>query len=742
MRFHEIELLNIPEQGIFLIQGVNESGKSTIGHLVFFALSGEHQNSHSFENLIHWEASQCNIHAKFGHQNKILEIDRQLNRDGSHFSKLTVNGELIAQGNKAILEHLQTIINYTPVHLDHSFLISHKVIQNLLHSDASKHIEYMTGMDQIQNLAHTSKLKHEELLTQIKEANQSLQNLERERNEIQYSESKKNDQEDQKKHFQEEIAKITSTSEQFQKELTIFQNHLQIIDRECKGIPNKLNEDEIDKLESSLKTSKQKLGELQLPEKTQEDLNTALDQIEKLLAYFDAHKNLSSSFESELSNLRTKIGIDEEQADPDSFAQKELQSLRTIAVTRRNFKFWFSSSIFIMLAIVGITFAYIQREQIQTSLMDSFIHEFFTKGHGKSTFQWIKMSFHPNSLGWPNHQNAFICAAIIGFMQFITLILTLKSVTKAKEAKKKHNEILDQKEKLKKEYHNILAADLNDMPEVANVITNCHLTSLKETFQTFNEEHEFLVSHDYNITKIIQLIKRCIENCSQTLGLEIHQLQINIQKEDESKASLEEEMQKLLNQLETTYQQENQHQSVSRKIESLSQEINIKKKDLARSQYLQELSEGTLSTFLDRFKLNLTHLYKKLLPLVTSDRYRSIKIVDGFKLNVFSEERNDFVPLAQLSSGTNDLFILLLQIVLAHCFLEARSISKHFIFLDEPLLAVDPVRYEKLVKLLPNLTTKIDQVFLCRPPENINGYHTIQTSLEQTILKVDFSNPK
>jgi DNA repair protein SbcC/Rad50 len=127
------------------------------------------------------------------------------------------------------------------------------------------------------------------------------------------------------------------------------------------------------------------------------------------------------------------------------------------------------------------------------------------------------------------------------------------------------------------------------------------------------------------------------------------------------------------------------------------------------------------------------------LPVITNDRYRSVKLDKNFKIHVFSEDRSDFVSLEQLSSGTNDLLMLVLQIFLVHSFTESVDADKNFVFFDEPLLAVDSERYSRFIDLATSISPKIKQIFLCRPPENFDTQYSINTQLEKNTLIQDFS---
>ena len=56
LKYAELELHDLPEKGIIAIEGPNESGKSTIGEIICFALFGQtfSLGRDSLEKLIRW----------------------------------------------------------------------------------------------------------------------------------------------------------------------------------------------------------------------------------------------------------------------------------------------------------------------------------------------------------------------------------------------------------------------------------------------------------------------------------------------------------------------------------------------------------------------------------------------------------------------------------------------------------------------------------------------------------------
>lgn len=188
MRYSKIELTNLPANGLFTIRGENESGKSTIGHLIFFALSGQSFYGGKAEELIHWEGNQLRVELQFSHDGKNYQIHRQVDRDGSNFSKMLCGSEVIAQGNPEVHKLLLDILGYDPKHMQDSCLITHKVIQSLQHNTTNSHVKFMVGIDSIESLVQTSNHKVDELVQSIQKMHEDQVHREEEQGKIGYNE--------------------------------------------------------------------------------------------------------------------------------------------------------------------------------------------------------------------------------------------------------------------------------------------------------------------------------------------------------------------------------------------------------------------------------------------------------------------------------------------------------------------------------------------------------------------------
>ncbi|MCU7834151.1 MAG: AAA family ATPase [gamma proteobacterium symbiont of Taylorina sp.] len=119
LKFEKLELNDIPEEGIIAISGFNESGKSTIGETICFALFGRtfSIDDKKLKKIIRWGASECSVTLYFTKnttdtENEQFAISRMLDFAGNHSAKLYNVNDIsnpIARGIESVEKALYDI---------------------------------------------------------------------------------------------------------------------------------------------------------------------------------------------------------------------------------------------------------------------------------------------------------------------------------------------------------------------------------------------------------------------------------------------------------------------------------------------------------------------------------------------------------------------------------------------------------------------------------------------------------
>ncbi len=156
-----------------------------------------------------------------------------------------------------------------------------------------------------------------------------------------------------------------------------------------------------------------------------------------------------------------------------------------------------------------------------------------------------------------------------------------------------------------------------------------------------------------------------------------------------------------------------------------------------------ELLQLCSATTREKVGPTLSRYLKCILPRLTEGRYRDVKLDPDLKIQVFADERSDFISAVELSGGTNEALMLGLRLALSQAHITSRTRQKQFMFLDEPFKMMDGVRVVGALESLGRLSKELCQFFVVQPrceEEQVAAFdRVIRTAVEMTELKVDFA---
>ncbi len=158
-----------------------------------------------------------------------------------------------------------------------------------------------------------------------------------------------------------------------------------------------------------------------------------------------------------------------------------------------------------------------------------------------------------------------------------------------------------------------------------------------------------------------------------------------------------------------------------------------------------DLMDGLLERMAARLGPALAEYMGMIIPLVTGDRYREVRIDDEMNLEVFSPEKGDYVPLELLSGGTVDQLLLAMRLAFARAVTDTRlGGAAHFLFFDEPLSSFDEYRGKAFLRMLSRFTDVFAQIFVVSHlPALSEAFDVlVETRLEHTTLEIDLGTSR
>ena len=156
LKYTSLDLPELPEQGVIAISGLNESGKSTIGETICFALFGRTFSiaEGELDKIIHWGMPECSVTLGF----RVADIDyvlwRLLDTEGNHSARLSLAQDpeqAVARGANAVANALFTILGYEFEEFIESFYLAQREISTPHpHSQA---IKVMAGIAPLEDFS-------------------------------------------------------------------------------------------------------------------------------------------------------------------------------------------------------------------------------------------------------------------------------------------------------------------------------------------------------------------------------------------------------------------------------------------------------------------------------------------------------------------------------------------------------------------------------------------------------------
>lgn len=181
LKYKHLEFEKLPRKGCITISGQNESGKSTIGETVCFALFGRTFSlaDDKINCVIRWGEARCSVRLGFSVAGLDYEIARFLDNEGNHGARLYLAGEEdhpIAKGVTAVNNAIYELLGYQFEEFVESFYLAQREITTPHpHSHA---IKTMAGIAPIERVADELEFEVKYEKSRISELCEQLENTE------------------------------------------------------------------------------------------------------------------------------------------------------------------------------------------------------------------------------------------------------------------------------------------------------------------------------------------------------------------------------------------------------------------------------------------------------------------------------------------------------------------------------------------------------------------------------------
>ena len=619
LKYKALDLPKLPEKGVIAISGKNESGKSTIGETVCFALFGRtfSLGEYELDKVVHWGAGGCSVALTFRiGDNDHYKIERFLDKEGTHSAKFSRLGEEdlpIARGVEGVADALFLVLGYDFEEFVDSFYLAQREIT--APQPHSQTVKAMAGIAALEVVGD---------------------------------------------QFDEEIAELEDTS-------TMSRFRADEIDAELTALA--IKDGHLDRLENEL-------GQVKAAESENND------KIEQL-------KTDSSSYRETVPDI---------------------QAVRRSITSNSTARF-----LFLIAAVVfgAVWAAFTQYPDHEYSLL-------------------IQQTVQQQLPEW-NEQHLqgvqYLAIALAVLFVFVQIrVFGLKS--KLKDLMLVASQLATSLENTRQQSVVVGDSVLDEDVEEADEDANENKQELEEISaenaladEEPGAEESILVARPTD-DEIVRLCSRVREvSISGPDAENIVEREIDWTREENSRLNTHH------GRLERAIYDEKQRLRLAANLneekEALLEKIDDAQARINTRQLANELLEGASGHMSSRFNNDVRNLVSRTLPLFTEGRYEHLQIDNDMSVSVFSGEKRDFLDLEEVSSGTQRQIMLALRLALSQELVNRSVEGEQFIFLDEPFAFFDEARTKNSLKVLPDLSDEINQIFVVGqefPAENISGF--------------------
>ncbi|MET0089684.1 MAG: AAA family ATPase [Candidatus Thiodiazotropha sp.] len=182
LKYSHLDLLDLPEKGLIAISGPNESGKSSIGETVCFALFGRtfSLGLDELTKVIRWGETHCSAELEFSDRGGArYQLERFLDDAGNHSARLALLGSddeaSVVRGVEAVADKVYELIGFEYEEFVESFYLAQREITTPHpHSYA---VKTMAGLVTLEYCDSACQEDRDDALNEIEQRQAELANI-------------------------------------------------------------------------------------------------------------------------------------------------------------------------------------------------------------------------------------------------------------------------------------------------------------------------------------------------------------------------------------------------------------------------------------------------------------------------------------------------------------------------------------------------------------------------------------
>ena len=716
MGFGKLEISQLPERGLIGIEGPNESGKTSVGDAILFALFGKSPRNDALpvSKLIRWKTDALNVELCFAIPGEgEFFIHREIDKYGTNYVKLLDAGSKreLAAGHVDVARTIAKLLKTEPDEFRQAFFLSqHRSLARGLDPDF---LDRVIGVSQLGVAIAEVEKEVEEL-----ERSYSLYNKDIDRNRLQlekYDESIANEGSLQEKtlKFGREVEVGKRRRDELEVSLKCLRNFGEELARRGSQIESARG--------GSVQNVAKALGGLPALYRAFEDrcgsaereafewtfLNSRRDRFDQqkelcssLADFSSRFCDLRNGFKDRTRELARKLGPDSN----DSLLGAQCRVTGELAEQTRTCQRR-SIRAFCVLVAAGLLGA------IWGSVLSGM-------PHGQPVVEFL------GNLGVGAENASTVLGSTFGGLAMVFFLFV---VARGLAGAQRHR-LEEEESNLAKEIRDSRAEadaleaalaggqseEISRAYAAVEKVSSATLISVKDELAQSFEDY-WCVGGDAPYRKKIadlcasqKRFREEIKQEAQGLDKLIKDLSTELTKKKSEKGRIDGRLREAVN-------NKPKREKLAAATSEFREKSNQIRSELTLRRVSIQLLEETSTRVRSRVAPTVAEFVRRILPTLTEDRYRDARLSDDWNLEIFASEKSDFMDYSELSGGTRESLRLALVLAACQCLIHCRALRKHFLFLDEPFTLIDAGRARSILECLKRLSPEVQQVFVIQP---------------------------
>ncbi|MEM1941083.1 MAG: AAA family ATPase [Candidatus Caldarchaeum sp.] len=716
--------------GVTLISGLNEAGKSSILDAILYALyarvirpppeKGKTRN----EDIIAYGASKATVVLEFAVGEKRYRVSREISRKGkphANLDEILADDSLkpLAVGQEKVTEQVEAILGgITFNELVSSTVVAQKELNKLIElrkEDRKKIINVFLNLESFNIVLENFEEQKRDLEGtrerpgRLRVEKEKLESLHRELEEYV---KKKKEREILMEERMKLLKKVETAGAEYaeaEKLYKTLQEYDEFLNRQQKL------ELEIETKRKQLETfRKQRETILQNIENTESDIQRYHDlplaekELESLLVEYQQLRTLEYQI-GEARKAETRLGTQvrslEQQLPPSAKAtalrRQPIRPLAAVAAASILIAFilLFLGSVLpaLLFATAGVIFLVIVVQRVSMLSRMMVLQETLARLEQAKEMHSNAMATLRNLIQNHSEKTSYLKNAFSSLPRYGELFQQKlgEGLPKAVEA------VLQQAEKDRQELNN-LRSKLDAYREQLNNLPAEHeLNQVESEIHSLREQLESITLP--TLPSGLEFSRDVLEEARKR----VQQLAENIQGYRTRAEMLSQQVLELEEWLRAHDDVEQRYSEQRNVVANLERELAVVKKAV-------EAIQATAEALRNRVKPLVAAHMGTILPALTNNRYKAAILDDDYRLQVWDPDAGQYRVKEVFSGGTEDQMLLAMRLAFALALLpEAKGQKPEFVFLDEPLGSSDEVRRSGIIEYIAlDLAKKFSQIFI------------------------------